>query len=306
MEDFYYPYKLYKIRLVKTERDIFGDPILSHDWDKIVKLLYEDVKQEVFHFVHPKNKGIVYQRNYADCPVNGNAILTIGRLRDTTDYAIVSIITKSYMYHEPYLALEEIEPAFPNPKILLEIVRRGFNSALKQFGLEVELNLWDSEETSHWRDDRWASYIQELKKHPEISRKNLGFQQAIAYASIAKDVEEKKKEKKEKKKHIKSDCIYDYMVKGDKELIIGKLHEIIDYKKAPSEIAIPIRYLCDVQVFYDNEVYRLPFKAFIKEFETVKGHISESSYNEWINNGKLGPVNKPKYKLMPTIFESMI
>ena len=93
MEEFYYPYKLYKIRLVKTERDIFGDPIPSHDWDKIVKLLYEDVKQEVFHFVHPKNKGIVYQRNYADCPVNGNAILTIGRLRDTTDYAIVSIIT---------------------------------------------------------------------------------------------------------------------------------------------------------------------------------------------------------------------
>ena len=59
-------------------------------------------------------------------------------------------------------------------------------------------------------------------------------------------------------------------------------------------------------VFYDNEVYRLPFKAFIKEFKTVKGHISESSYTEWINNGKLGPVNKPKYKLMPTIFESMI
>ena len=300
MEDLFFPYKLFKIRLVKTERDIFGNPVSSNDWDKIVKLMYEDVKQEVFHFVHPKRSEIVYQRNYADCPVNGNAILTIGRLRDTTDYAIVSIITKSYMYHEPYLALEEISPAFPNPKILLEIVRRGFNSALKQFGLEVELELWEGDETSHWRDDRWASYILELKKHPEISRKNIGFQQAVAYASIAKDVEEKKEMRK--KKHIKkSDDIRSYIKHVNKELVLDLLHKALKGLKTQKELSMPFRFL------YDKGISdHIPYKAVMTKFAGLEGVLKEKRYNDWTNKNCTNYDNESKYKELNTLFEAIL
>lgn len=302
MDQLIFPSKLYKIRLVNTERDIFRNPISSKDWDKVVTLLYEDVKQEVFHFVHPKNKGIVYQRNYADCPVSGNAILTIGRLRDTTDYAIVSIITKSYMYHEPYLALEEISPAFPNPKILLEIVKRGFNSALKKYGLEVSLELWEGEETCYWRDDRWASYILELKKHPEIAKKNIGFQQAIAYESIVKDVEVKKKEANKKgKKQIKSDRIEDYIRLPHKEKIVRFLKEKTKGLNIQKDIARPFRFL------YDRGItHHIPYKAVIKAIPEIHLKIRESRYNDWTNIQRTSYDDDPKYKDLEKEIESVL
>lgn len=79
MEAFLNNSRLFKIHLVQSERDIFGNPISSDEWDKIAELLYEDTKHKVFQFVHPKKKGIVYERRYKICPVNGLAMLEVGK-----------------------------------------------------------------------------------------------------------------------------------------------------------------------------------------------------------------------------------
>lgn len=52
MEAFLNNSRLFKIHLVQSERDLFGNPISSDEWDKIAELLYEDTKHKVFQFVH--------------------------------------------------------------------------------------------------------------------------------------------------------------------------------------------------------------------------------------------------------------
>lgn len=297
--------KTYKMKLVRAERDIFGFPVSSEEWDKVVKVLDEDVRQEVFKFVHPKRSDIVYERNYEKCPVSGNAIITLGRLRDTTDYTHIHIVTKSYTYKEPYIVFEDYYPAFPNPKILEKIVMRSFKWALEKYGLEMIIKPWESEKPIYWMMDSVISYNIELKKHPEIAKQCFGFQKALVYQTIVKE-SIVKNERMSKKKFIKSDRIEDYIIKGDKVLIIKMLHELIDNKITTKNIIRPIRFLCDHGVFYDNEAYRLPYKAFIKEFPTAKEYISSSTYNDWLN-----PMNQKlklseKYKSLENIFKFVL
>ena len=55
MEKFTYTSKLYKIRLAKTERDIFGNPIPSDKWDVLVKAMDDDLrKKKEFKFIQQR------------------------------------------------------------------------------------------------------------------------------------------------------------------------------------------------------------------------------------------------------------
>ena len=287
MEDFYYPSKLYKIRLVKTERDIFGGPISSNDWDKIVNLLYEDVKQEVFHFVHPKRSGIVYERNYKRCPVSGIAELEIGRVGYTTEYAKIRLNTKSYMYKEPYLAIEGYYPAFKNPEILAEIISRAYYWALKDYGLEVMLEPWENSEPIRWILDFEYSYEQELKKHPEIKKKCIAFQQAVAYQEIVKELGDfGKKRGSRKDDRSYRDCI---TVK-DKDAVLKIAHEYSDGITKACVVMIVQRAMIDAGV-----LSRPSHRAFVEEFGSGEGR-SASSYSE-ITNGKNFKYNKDRLYL---------
>lgn len=308
MENLTYKSRLYKIRLVKTERDFFGNPVSSQEWDRIAEALEADVNQQsVFNFVHPKDSTLVYGRRYMGCPVNGNALMAVGKLRRTLDLAIVRIVLHSVMYKDPYLVLENYSPAFRNPELLADMVVRAFNSSLRKYGLEVMLEPWESKKPVYFLKDSWISYLDQLKKNPEIGERCMGFEQAMENdKQLKEELAKREIKKKTQKRHIKSDRIEDYTIRGNKEMIIGKLHELIDERTAPCEIAIPIRYLCDIKVFYDNEEYRLPFKAFIKEFETVRGHISESTYNDWISRNNQNPVYKHRYKSMEKIFTQLV
>ena len=103
-----YKYVVYKIRLVKSERDFFGNPISSDELDVIAKALENDLHQkEVFKFVHPKNGDVTYERRYMLCPMNGNTILLVGQMRRPLDMAKVRITLRSHYYKVPYVVLSD-------------------------------------------------------------------------------------------------------------------------------------------------------------------------------------------------------
>ena len=111
-----------------------------------------------------------------------------------------------------------------------------------------------------------------------------------------------KESNKPKKKKIKSDNIMDYIVKGDKAYIVKILHILIDGLTAPIDIARPIRFLCDKQVFRDKEEFRLPYKAFIKEFPMLEKYISDTAYNRLISPNNKPYKNSIKYQNLKNFF----
>ena len=246
MEEFLNNSGLFKIRLVKSERDIFGDPISSNEWDKIENLLYKDVKQKVFNFVHPKRSGIVYERRYKICPVSGIAWLEVGKQGDFTNNATVRVISKSYMYKIPYLVIEDYYPTVKNVDLMAKIVQRAFNNGLKEYGLEVILEPLESEEPILWLLDFEISYKKELKKRPEIAKTCKGHQEAVEYAAKIKELEEKEPVKT--KRSNKSDDIRIYIKKGKKEFIVNWLHRVLMGLSSQKEISMPFRLLFDLEV----------------------------------------------------------
>jgi hypothetical protein len=282
-----YKYVVYKIRLVKSERDIFGRPISSDELDVIAKALEDDLHQkEVFKFVHPKNGDVTYERKYMSCPVNGNTILLVGQMRRPLDMAKVRITLRSHYYKVPYIVLEHYTPAFRNPEILREMIKHAFNWVLEKYGLEVMLEPWDTvAENINWVADSEFSYDIELYKHPEMGAICMGFEEALKERMLKIEAEKAKKEKKGKKKPIlkKSDNIMAYITHKNKEGIIAFLHQALRGMKTPKEFARPVRLLCDRKILKDKDVYRLPYKAFIKEIPEAKKFISEKKYNHWLN-----------------------
>ena len=286
-----YKSQLYKLKLIRKERDIFNNPVSSNDWDKLAKAMEEDVHQrEEFVFVHPTNNSIVYKRRYIHCPINGNTLLFVGKMIKESDFAIVRITLHSIMYHVPYLVIEYYQHAFRKPEIPAEMVKRALNWSLRNDGLEVILEPWETNgEPIYFGWDNWVSYIHELRMHPEIGAMCMGFEEALHVFKEKKAVEKAMKEKKEKNvktRSIKSDNIKKYIVKGDKVQIVRLLHELIDGLTLAKDIVEPIRFLCDRKVFKDKKVFRLPYKAFIKEFPLHAKKISKSHYNGLIDPNK--------------------
>ena len=269
---------LFKISLVKSERDIFGDPISSDEWDKIENLLYEDVKGKVFNFVHPKRTGIVYERRYKICPVSGIAWLEVGKQGDFTNNATVRVISKSYMYKVPYLVIEDYYPTVKNVDLMAEIVQRAFNTTLKEYGLEVILEPWVSEKPIWWLLDFEISYKKELKKHPEIAKNCKGHQEAVEYAAKIKELEEKEPvtTKRISRKDDKSyrDCIK----VEDKDAVLKIAHDYSDGIKKACVVMIVQKAMVDAGV-----LKRPSYHAFAEEFGSGKGR-SSSAYSD-LNNG---------------------
>lgn len=293
MEILNYPSKLYKIRLVKAERDNYGHPILSDEWDKIANLLYEDVKHEMFHFVHPQINGIVYERNYKRCPVSGIAVLEIGKVGYTSDYAKVRLNTKSYMYEEPYLALEGFYPAFNDPEMLAEIIMRAFNWALKEYGLEVTLEPWESTEPIKWILDFELSYEQELKKHPEIKKNCIAFQQAVAYKEMVNELGNLGK----KRGSRNSDKTFrDYIKVKNKDAVLKIAHDFSDKNIRACVVMMVQKAMIDA-----NVLSRPPYRVFVEEFGSGKGR-SSTSYSELNNPNDSKFTEEPLYLKLLSIF----
>ena len=310
LSEFNYKSKLYKLKLIRKERDLFNNPVSSNDWDKLAQAMEEDVHQrEEFVFVHPTNTSTVYKRRYIHCPINGNTLLFVGKMIKESDFAIVRITLHSIIYHVPYLVIEDYQHAFRKPEIPAEMVKSALNWSLKNDGLEVILEPWETNgEPIYFGWDNWVSYIHELRMHPEIGAMCMGFEEALHVFKEKKAVEKAMKEKKDKesnkpkKKKIKSDNIMDYIVKGDKAYIVKILHILIDGLTAPIDIARPIRFLCDKQVFRDKEEFRLPYKAFIKEFPMLEKYISDTAYNRLISPNNKPYKNSIKYQNLKNFF----
>ena len=275
---------VYKIRLIRKERDLFNDPVTSNNWDKVKKALEEDFeKDNNLIFAHPKNSTIIYERHYMRIPINGNAVLTVGRFDGDNDYATVRITIESIEGFEPYVVFEDYSHAFSKPDTLADMVKQAFNWVLEAYNLEVMLKPCEGvEDISKWLDDNWRSFKKEIRKCPEKSMARHGFEEAYPLIKQKK----RKAKNKPKKVNIKSDNIMDYIVKGDKVQIVRLLHELIDGLTLAKDIVEPIRFLCDRKVFKDKKVFRLPYKAFIKEFPLHAKKISKSHYNGLIDPNK--------------------
>lgn len=310
LSEFNYKSKLYKLKLIRKERDLFNNPVSSNDWDKLAQAMEDDVHQrEEFVFIHPTNTSIVYKRRYIHCPINGNTLLFVGKMIKESDFAIVRITLHSIIYHVPYLVIEDYQHAFRKPEIPAEMVKSALNLSLRNDGLEVILEPWETNgEPIYFGWDNWVSYIYELRLHPEIGAMCMGFEEALHVFKEKKAVEIAQKEKKDKesnkpkKKKIKSDNIMDYIVKGDKAYIVKILHILIDGLTAPIDIVRPIRFLCDKQVFRDKEEFRLPYKAFIKEFPMLEKYISDTAYNRLISPNNKPYKNSIKYQNLKNFF----
>ena len=308
LSEFNYKSKLYKLKLIRKERDLFNNPVSSNDWDKLAQAMEEDVHQrEEFVFVHPTNTSTVYKRRYIHCPINGNTLLFVGKMIKESDFAIVRITLHSIIYHVPYLVIEDYQHAFRKPEIPAVMVKSAFNWSLRNEGLEVILEPWETNgEPIYFGWDNWVSYIHELRLHPEVGAMCMGFEEALHEFKQKKAVEKAKKEKKAKKSAIKSDNIMDYIVKGDKVRIVKVLHELIDGLVVRMDIARPIHFLCMYLVFKDKEEYRLPYKAFIKEFPMHKDHISDTTYNRLISKMNKIYSHDLEYENLKNIFNFVL
>ena len=276
-DDLSYKAKLYKIRLVEAERDCFGNYVSSDKWDEIVKAMDDDLnKRKLFKFVHPQASDKVYIRHYMGCPVNGNALITVGQHRTDMDFAYIRITLRSLRYKIPYLVLENYPPAFRNPDILAEMVSCAFNWALEKQGLKVLLEPWDTKsEIVHWLKDSWDSYLYEQRTNPNVMY--FGFEDAWEYF---KKYQDKKNKKQKPKANKKSDEIKDYLPKKhDKERLLAWLDEELKGKKNPKDIMRPIRFLED-----KDRMKRQPFDAIDKRYH-IAGLISVSSFNYYANKG---------------------
>ena len=289
-----YKYVVYRIRLVKSERDFFGNPISSDELDVIAKALEDDLHQkEVFKFVYPKNGDVTYERKYKLCPVNGNTILLVGQMRRPLDMAKVRITLRSHYYKVPYVVLEHYTPAFRNPEILREMITRAFNWVLEKYGLEVMLEPWDTvAENIEWVADSEFSYDIELHKHPEMGELCMGFEEALKERMLKMEAEKAKKEKKGKKRIIKSDNIENYISKkiAHKERVIAWLDEEEKGMVSPIDIMRPVRFLEDIEV-----MNRPTIDAFNKRYHK-EGLISVASFNFYANTDKECYINDEQYK----------
>lgn len=269
---------LYTIKLINKERDIFNNPISSKDWDKFAKAMEHDVhKKKQIIFVHPKDSEKKFKRKYLLCPANGNSLLVVGRLREPMEFSYVFVVLHSIKYKEPYIAIERYKKSFSTPEMMVEMLERAINYVLSDYGVEVRLEPWNKRgKVVTYHDDFWESYNLELNKSQGRHLIKMGYEDAL-------ETYEKQQESMLIKTLKKSDNIWVYIKHKNKEAFINFLRQSLCGMRTPKEIARPVRLLCDRKIFKDNDIYRLPYKAFIKEIPEAKPFISEKKYNHWLN-----------------------
>ena len=294
---------LYKVRIVRKDRTLFNQFIQSDQWELIEEAMEKDLlKAAPIRLAHPKDSDREYMRRYILCPANGNALLVVGEMRNKMDFSYVFVTLHSLKYKEPYVVIERYAHIFRNPDTLAEIVARAFTWALRDIGVEVVLEPWDTEgKVVTYLKDFWESYNLELYKNEGKFLVKMGYEDAL-------EQQQKKKEAKEKGK--KSDDIMDYIQVPNKEAIIEFLRQAIKGMKNPKEIARPVRLLCEYKVFVEytpeGEQYRLPYKAFIKLFPEVEKILLKSRYNEWTNPQRSTYENNSRHERLKRDIENIL
>ena len=303
LSEFNYKSKLYKLKLIRKERDLFNNPVSSNDWDKLAQAMEEDVHQrEEFVFVHPTNNSTVYKRRYIHCPINGNTLLFVGKMIKESDFAIVRITLHSIMYHVPYLVIEDYQHAFRKPEIPAEMVKSAFNWSLKNDGLEVILEPWETNgEPIYFGWDNWVSYIHELRLHPEIGAMCMGFEEALHVFKEKKAVEKAKKEKKEKKRVVKLGNFENYIRIPNKTLIMNFIKDTVIGQHSPKDVALPFRLTLDLKL-----TYRVPYAVVVGFISEIKDKIKENRYNEWTNKQRSSYVGYQKYEDLKNDLEKLL
>ena len=303
LSEFNYKIKLYKLKLIRKERDLFNNLVSSNDWDKLAQAMEEDVHQrEEFVFVHPTNTSIVYKRRYIHCPINGNTLLFVGKMIKESDFAIVRITLHSIIYHVPYLVIEDYQHAFRKPEIPAEMVKSAFNWSLKNDGLEVILEPWETNgEPIYFGWDNWVSYIYELRLHPEIGAMCMGFEEALHVFKEKKAVEKAMKEKKEKKRVVKLGNFENYIRIPNKTLIMNFIKDTVIGQHSPKDVALPFRLTLDLKL-----TYRVPYAVVVGFISEIKDKIKENRYNEWTNKQRSSYVGYQKYEDLKNDLEKLL
>ena len=303
LSEFNYKSKLYKLKLIRKERDLFNNPVSSNDWDKLAQAMEEDVHQrEEFVFVHPTNTSTVYKRRYIHCPINGNTLLFVGKMIKESDFAIVRITLHSIIYHVPYLVIEDYQHAFRKPEIPAEMVKSALNWSLKNDGLEVILEPWETNgEPIYFGWDNWVSYIHELRLHPEIGAMCMGFEEALQVFKEKKAVEKAKKEKKEKKRVVKLGNFENYIRIPNKTLIMNFIKNTVIGQHSPKDVALPFRLTLDLKL-----TYRVPYAVVVGFISEIKDKIKENRYNEWTNKQRSSYVGYQKYEDLKNDLEKLL
>ena len=303
LSEFNYKSKLYKLKLIRKERDLFNNPVSSNDWDKLAQAMEEDVHQrEEFVFVHPTNNSTVYKRRYIHCPINGNTLLFVGKMIKESDFAIVRITLHSIIYHVPYLVIEDYQHAFRKPEIPAEMVKSALNWSLKNDGLEVILEPWETNgEPIYFGWDNWVSYIHELRLHPEIGAMCMGFEEALHVFKEKKAVEKAKKEMKEKKRVVKLGNFENYIRIPNKTLIMNFIKDTVIGQHSPKDVALPFRLTLDLKL-----TYRVPYAVVVGFISEIKDKIKENRYNEWTNKQRSSYVGYQKYEDLKNNLEKLL
>lgn len=276
---------IYKLKIRKRQRTIFGDYVEADNWDLFVKAMENDLhKIEPFVFKHPKNKEKQFYRRYVLCPANGNTLLVVGQFRNPMDFVYVIIVLNSKKYKEPYMVIEGHASSLRNPDMVAEMVIGAFNWVLRDMGVEVEAEPWDTRgKMITYIKDGWESYNIELFK---IQGRNLvrkGYEDAL-------EVYKKMEARKAHRQLIKKTGIKDYFKMNDHKLIMDILRENTKDKYTPKKIALPFRLLCD-RAMTDH----IPYKIVIKEMPKLEGLISETRYNHWTNKWVSNYDDDPDY-----------
>ena len=303
LQELNYKSKLYKIRLIIKELNLFNFQKTSNNWDKLAKAMEEDVhKEEEFVFVHPTSNSTEYSRRYIQCPINGNTVLFVGKMKEPGDFAIVRITLHSQYYKEPYLVIEDYKKSFSKPEIPAEMVRSAFNWKLSKLGLEVVLDPWESDgEPIYWMMDSWVSYMHELRLHPEVGAICMGFEEALHVFKEKKAVEKAKKEMKEKKRVVKLGNFENYIRIPNKTLIMNFIKNTVIGQNSPKDVALPFRLTLDLKL-----TYRVPYAVVVGFISEIKDKIKENRYNEWTNKQRSSYVGYQKYEDLKNDLEKLL
>ena len=303
LQELNYKSKLYKIRLIIKELNLFNFQKTSNNWDKLAKAMEEDVhKEEEFVFVHPTSNSTEYSRRYIQCPINGNTVLFVGKMKEPGDFAIVRITLHSQYYKEPYLVIEDYKKSFSKPEIPAEMVRSAFNWKLSKLGLEVVLDPWESDgEPIYWMMDSWVSYMHELRLHPEVGAICMGFEEALHVFKEKKAVEKAKKEMKEKKRVVKLGNFENYIRIPNKTLIMNFIKDTVIGQHSPKDVALPFRLTLDLKL-----TYRVPYAVVVGFISEIREKIKENRYNEWTNKQRSSYVGYQKYEDLKNDLEKLL
>jgi hypothetical protein len=275
-------YQLYRLRLIKTEKDLYEEIVYSDELDALCRMLDDDYhKKRTLVFAHPNNTNEKYKRHYCTQAMNGFAMLEVGRLSHYADCAYVFVNIHPKLTDVPYVVFGEYRQAFRSHKTLARMMERAFNWALNGRGLMVTLEAWNEEEGEEifpWGIDLMLSMVEAQQRLGEAGRRDSGIEDMELLIEQIGGHGAAAKGKTAKRKPLKSGMFYDYIVHTDKELVLKRLHQVMKGLTIPKDIARPFRYLIDRKV-----IDRPPYKAVIREFPELESYIHESRYNHYMN-----------------------